>query len=57
LSESKEKEKMDLCGNDMEYASIIVLKRRIKFLLTGRAVGPVALPVRIQPSTHLRGRT
>ena len=33
---------MDLRGNDMEYASIIVLKKRIKSLLTGRTVGPVA---------------
>ena len=42
MSESKEKEKMDLRGNDMEYASIIDLKRRIKSLLTGRTIGPVA---------------
>ena len=42
MSESKEKEKMDLRGNDMEYASIIVLKRRIKFLFTDRTIGPAA---------------
>jgi len=42
LSESKEKEKMDLRGNDMEYASIIDLKRRIKSFFTGRTIGPVA---------------
>jgi hypothetical protein len=39
LSESKEKEKIDLHGDDMEYASIIDLKRRIKPLLTGRTGG------------------
>jgi len=42
LSELKEKEKMDLRGNDMEYASITDLKRRIKSLLTGRTIGSVA---------------
>ena len=33
---------MDLRGNDMEYASIIDLKKKIKSLLTGRTIGSVA---------------